>query len=44
MSIVAMKNKSRGYNKPISGKQYVGFALNGTFKKSGVCWSGIHKS
>ena len=35
MSIVAMKNKSRGYNKPISGKQYVGFALNGTLRNQG---------
>jgi hypothetical protein len=35
MSIVAMKNKSRGYNTPISGKQYVGFALNGTLRNQG---------
>jgi len=32
MSIVAMKNKSRGYNTPISAR---GFALNGTLRSQG---------
>jgi hypothetical protein len=35
MSIVAMKNKSRGYNRPISGQKNVGFALNGTLRSQG---------
>jgi hypothetical protein len=30
-----MKNKSRGYNSPISGKKYVGFALNGSLRNQG---------
>ena len=35
MSIVAMKNKSRGYNNPISGKKYTGFSLNGSLRSQG---------
>ena len=35
MSIVSMKNKSRGYNAPISGRKYVGFALNGSLRSQG---------
>jgi hypothetical protein len=35
MSIVAMKNKSRGYNNPISGINHTGFALNGTLRNQG---------
>lgn len=40
MSIVAMKNKSRGYNHPISGFNYVGFALNGSLRNQGYVGQG----